>query len=288
MHLERGEHVVLVGPNGSGKTTLIETIAGRRPPAAGSVAARAQGPARLPLPARRDGRRRGHRARGGAAPDRAQHAEGTRPARRLPLLGPRDGEGAGRDLRRRAAPALAGDPGRLGRQPAAPRRAHQPPRPGEPRGAGGRPHLVRGDLLLVSHDRALLEAVGVRTLACEEGELRSYPGRVGRVRARPRGARGGAPRGGGACRGRAPGRRQRRAGPSKNALRRVAELERRIEEAEAELRALEDELADPAMWSSPGRAERATAAPPRGEGGDRATLRASGRRRRRPPSPTDP
>jgi ATP-binding cassette subfamily F protein 3 len=35
--IERGEHVALVGPNGSGKTTLIETILGRREVAAGSV-----------------------------------------------------------------------------------------------------------------------------------------------------------------------------------------------------------------------------------------------------------
>ena len=35
--LERGEHVSLVGPNGSGKTTLIETLAGRRPLAAGRL-----------------------------------------------------------------------------------------------------------------------------------------------------------------------------------------------------------------------------------------------------------
>ena len=33
-----------------------------------------------------------------------------------------------------------------------------------------------GALLLVSHDRALLDAVGSRTLAVEEGELRSYEG----------------------------------------------------------------------------------------------------------------
>jgi ATP-binding cassette, subfamily F, member 3 len=36
--LERGEHVALVGPNGSGKTTLLETILGRRDAAAGRVA----------------------------------------------------------------------------------------------------------------------------------------------------------------------------------------------------------------------------------------------------------
>jgi ATP-binding cassette, subfamily F, member 3 len=33
--LERGEHVALVGPNGSGKTTLLETILGRREPFTG-------------------------------------------------------------------------------------------------------------------------------------------------------------------------------------------------------------------------------------------------------------
>jgi ATP-binding cassette, subfamily F, member 3 len=35
--IERGEHVGLVGPNGSGKTTLLETILGRRQPDDGSV-----------------------------------------------------------------------------------------------------------------------------------------------------------------------------------------------------------------------------------------------------------
>jgi ATP-binding cassette subfamily F protein 3 len=35
--LERGEHVALVGPNGSGKTTLLETLLGRREQEHGSV-----------------------------------------------------------------------------------------------------------------------------------------------------------------------------------------------------------------------------------------------------------
>jgi ATP-binding cassette, subfamily F, member 3 len=35
--LERGEHVGLIGPNGSGKTTLLETVLGRREAAAGTV-----------------------------------------------------------------------------------------------------------------------------------------------------------------------------------------------------------------------------------------------------------
>ncbi len=35
--IERGEHVALVGPNGSGKTTLLETLLGQREPVAGKV-----------------------------------------------------------------------------------------------------------------------------------------------------------------------------------------------------------------------------------------------------------
>jgi len=35
--LERGEHVALVGPNGSGKTTLLETVLGRREAASGRI-----------------------------------------------------------------------------------------------------------------------------------------------------------------------------------------------------------------------------------------------------------
>jgi ATP-binding cassette subfamily F protein 3 len=35
--IERGEHVALVGPNGSGKTTLLETILGQREPVRGKV-----------------------------------------------------------------------------------------------------------------------------------------------------------------------------------------------------------------------------------------------------------
>ena len=35
--IERGEHVALIGPNGSGKTTLLETLLGAREPTAGKV-----------------------------------------------------------------------------------------------------------------------------------------------------------------------------------------------------------------------------------------------------------
>jgi protein subunit release factor A len=46
--------------------------------------------------------------------------------------------------------------------------------------------------------------------------------------------------------------------PAQKAARKAAKLEQRIERAEAKLQELEDELADPAAWSSPGRVERAT------------------------------
>ena len=53
-------------------------------------------------------------------------------------------------------------------------------------------------------------------------------------------------------------KREARTGPSKNSVRRAAELEREVERAEASLAALEDELADPAKWASPSSRERAT------------------------------
>ena len=116
-----------------------------------------------------------------------------------------------------------------------------------------------GSLLLVSHDRALLDAVGTRTVAVEDGTLRSYLGgwpEYARVREERKElaqapkvkATNGAPRA-----------KAKAAGPSKNQQARAARLEREIEAAEAELRALEDELADPSAWASPSAAERNTA-----------------------------
>ena len=115
-----------------------------------------------------------------------------------------------------------------------------------------------GSVLLVSHDRALLDAVGARTIAVEGQTLRSYAGGwADYVRAREerkaqeaaaqetepeRGGRGGKrgkPR-------RAPDRAQR-----------TERLEREIEAAEAALAAVEDELGDPAAWSDQDKADAA-------------------------------
>jgi ATP-binding cassette subfamily F protein 3 len=125
-------------------------------------------------------------------------------------------------------------------------------------------------VLLVSHDRALLDAVGTRTIALEDGRLRSYMGgwaEYSRIRDERREAEAAAKRAAPArskvarpkqsVRGKQNGR-GKPAGPSKNQLKRAADLEREVERAEAELRKLEDELADPTAWASPTSSERAT------------------------------
>jgi ATP-binding cassette subfamily F protein 3 len=112
-----------------------------------------------------------------------------------------------------------------------------------------------GAVLLVSHDRALLEAVGSRTLVCEDGRLESHPSgwaeyqrrRDEREQADVAEAKPAA----------AGVRRARSRKPAQKAARKAAKLEERIERAEAELREVEQELSDPDAWASPGRAERA-------------------------------
>jgi ATP-binding cassette subfamily F protein 3 len=116
-----------------------------------------------------------------------------------------------------------------------------------------------GSLLLVSHDRALLDAVGTRTVAVEGGTLHSHLGGWAEyVRVREeRKAAGEEP----------PSRARRRAaaeparaakaerpkpapGPSKNRLRDQSRAERAVEAAESALAALEQELSDPSAWST--------------------------------------
>jgi ATP-binding cassette subfamily F protein 3 len=112
-----------------------------------------------------------------------------------------------------------------------------------------------GAVLLVSHDRALLEAVGSRTLVCEDGKLQSYPSGWAEYQLRRDEKEAEATS---AAKPRSPGKKYSATKPAQKAARKVAKLEQRIERAEAELQKLEDELADPAAWSSPGRVERAS------------------------------
>jgi ATP-binding cassette subfamily F protein 3 len=258
--LERGEHVSLVGANGSGKTMLLDVLTGRREPVAGRL-------------------RRGHNVtvgllsqhadelgESGTVLDAAQRATGLPPNKGRALLGRFlfSGEEAEKPLaglsggeRRRLALAVLVHSGAnvlvldepTNHLDLDSREALEDALRGFP-----------GSVLLVSHDRALLDAVGTRTIAVQDGGLRSYAGgwaEYVRVRAERRESARSAP-----ARERAPrepGRRERAAGPSKNQQRRRAELERRIAQAEGALSALEDELGDPGAWSDPDRAAESTA-----------------------------
>jgi ATP-binding cassette subfamily F protein 3 len=258
LEVERGEHVVLVGPNGAGKTTLIETLAGRREPAAGSV-------------------RSGHNVRLGYLSQHAETAagEGTvldAAQRETGLSGPkaRDLLGgflfSGADVEKRLADISGGEQRRLSLAILVASGANVLvlDEPTNHLDLESREALedallaFEGAVILVSHDRALLEAVGSRTLVCEDGELSSHPSgwaeyrrrreeREAEAAAAAQAAKPAKPRGG----------RNARRSAGKRAERRASRLAERIERAEAELREVEEELADPEAWASPGRAERA-------------------------------
>jgi ATP-binding cassette subfamily F protein 3 len=281
--LERGEHVSLVGPNGSGKTTLIETLTGRRGLAAGKLSTGhnvtigylSQHGEELG-----DGGQPGERVL-----EAAQRATGLTPGKARALLGRFlfSGEDAEKPLeslsggeRRRLSLAIIVSSG------ANVLILDEPTNHLDVESREALEDALRafaGAVLLVSHDRALLDAVGTRTVAIEDGALRSYAGgwpeyvRVREARARDGAdpmasppapaaptdpqkgaARSGARDGDGAAPGAAEAqakRSKRAAEPSKNRLREQRKAEQAVEDAEAALTRLEDELADPAAWQTP-------------------------------------
>ena len=292
--LERGEHVSFVGPNGAGKTTLIDALAGRRKLEGGKL-------------------RRGHNVTlgylsqhaeelgtTGSALEATQRATGLTPGKARSLLGQFlfSGEEADKPL----AGLSGGERRRLSLAVLVQSGANvlildEPTNHLDIDAREALEDALRafdGSVLLVSHDRALLDAVGSRTVALEHGRLTSYEGgwaeysrmreeerlalaeAKGRAKAERKGgtraakggkgpngaAAGGAAPSGAAKRsgieGRGPGGKKRRGGASNNARRRLAVLEREVEQAEAAFRTIEDELADPAAWSTPERSEDAT------------------------------
>jgi ATP-binding cassette subfamily F protein 3 len=113
---------------------------------------------------------------------------------------------------------------------------------------------------LISHDRALLDAVGSRTIAVEDRTLHSYVGgwpEYLRVREERAEAEKTAKRSKPAAA--APPPKAKSSGPSKNEAARAKKLEAEIEAAEAALKQLEEELADPAAWNDPRSAAKSTA-----------------------------
>jgi ATP-binding cassette subfamily F protein 3 len=121
-----------------------------------------------------------------------------------------------------------------------------------------------GTLLLVSHDRALLDAVGTRTIAIDDRKLESHMGGwadYARAREERKAAQAAAtapakakPESNGKRR---DGQSQKPA-VSKGRVKRIAELEAEVAAAEAALAELEEQLSDPGAWSSPTSSERNT------------------------------
>ncbi len=256
--LERDEHVVLVGPNGAGKTSLLETLAGERKPAAGSV-------------------RLGHNARVGYLSQHAETASGDgtvleAAARETGLTGQkvRDLLGlflfSGNDVNRKLTDISGGEQRRLSLAILVASGANlllldEPTNHLDIESREALEDALRafpGALILISHDRALLEAVGGRTLVLEDRNLADHPygwaefqKRRDEEEERLESRKPAREPSASARRGGSPGKAEARA------RRKVAGLENRIEKAERALAELEDELADPACWSTPAKSERA-------------------------------
>jgi ATP-binding cassette subfamily F protein 3 len=175
--IERGEHVALVGPNGSGKTTLLETILEHREPDAGSVRlGHGVVPAyfsqqEMELDTRGSVLQCVQRATGLQRPD-AQKLLGRFlfsgwTEHEKPVLTLSGGE------RRRLALALIVASGANFLVVDEPTN-HLDLESREALEAAL--EAFPGTVLLVSHDRALLDAVAERTLAIEDRQLNSYDG----------------------------------------------------------------------------------------------------------------
>ncbi len=175
--VERGEHVGLVGPNGSGKTTLLETILGNRPPLAGTVhLGHGVQPAyfsqhEIELDERQ------------TVLQATQAATGLQRPQAQNLLG--RFLFSGWDVHEKSVAALSGGERRrlaLALVVASGANFLVLDEPTNHLDLESREALEEaleafpGTVLLVSHDRALLDAVARRTLAIEERALRSYDG----------------------------------------------------------------------------------------------------------------
>ena len=106
-----------------------------------------------------------------------------------------------------------------------------------------------GTMLLISHDRALLEAVGSRTVSLQDRHLRSHPGGWAEYREMVEAAKAAVKNGSAAAKAAPASGAPKAKAPSKNRKARAERLGRLVEEAELELKALEEELADPSNWS---------------------------------------
>jgi ATP-binding cassette, subfamily F, member 3 len=276
--LERGEHVSLVGPNGTGKTTLIETLAGRRELETGKLrtghnvklgylsqhadelGSALGSPAPRPA-SRKAGRPQSHPA-ARTVLEATQHVTRLSPGKARALLGnflfsgddvekPLDDLSGGE--RRRLALAILVQSGANVLVLDEPTN-HLDLESREALEAALK--AFPGSVLLVSHDRALLDAIGTRTIAFEDHALHSYVGGWPEyLRVREQRARTTAP-----APAAKPKPRRKAAARAKPKASAGADqgLEQQIEAAEAALRSIEAELSDPGAWSTPEASARST------------------------------
>ena len=242
--LERGEHVGLIGPNGSGKTTLLETLLGRRPPVSGTV-------------------RLGHGVEAayfsqhevelderGSVLQATQGATGLQRPDAQNLLG--RFLFSGWDEHEKPVAALSGGERRrlaLALVVASGANFLVLDEPTNHLDLESREALegaldaFPGTVLLVSHDRALLDGIAERTLAIEHGTLNSYDGGWAEYTRRREQVDAPAP-------SPDPEPRKAKPRPAKPRPKRATELERieaQIAEGEERVADLERQLADD--WS---------------------------------------
>jgi ATP-binding cassette subfamily F protein 3 len=256
MWLERGEHVTLIGANGTGKTTLVESLVGRRELQGG----------RLKI---------GHKVDLGylsqhadAPPERdltvlahAQRRTGLSEAKTRALLG--RFLFSGDEVAKAVTSISGGEAQRLALAILVNSGANvlvldEPTNHLDVESREALEDALRafdGTLLLISHDRALLEAVGSRTIVLADRRLRSHPGGWASYRAEEEEAR----REGERAKRAAPQARPARAkAPSKNRIADAERLEREAVAAERRLRELEEELSDPSRWGDPRTSAKST------------------------------
>ena len=251
--LERGQRVAVVGPNGAGKTTLIETLIGRRPALAGRVSV-------------------GHRVEAAYFSQQGAGLRDDRTAVETVL--------AASDLTQGQARTLLGGFLFSGEEADAPVERLSG---GERRrlelvaliARGGNllvldeptNHLdtesrealetaleaFDGTVLIVSHDRALIDAVATHTLALEDGRAVLRHGGYGDLLRAREAARAPAAEPAPAPRGPRRRRRLSEGAPATPApAREVRRLEREIARVEAGIAEVEAALADPAVLADHG------------------------------------
>jgi ATP-binding cassette subfamily F protein 3 len=175
--IERGEHVALVGPNGSGKTTLLETLLGLREPAGGKL--------RLGhgVEAAYFSQHEAELDERGSVLDAAMSGTGLKRPEAQNLLG-RFLFSGWDEHEKRVAVLSGGERRRLALAIAVASGANflVLDEPTNHLDLESREALEAaleafpGTVLLVSHDRALLDAIADRMLAVEDHAIASYPG----------------------------------------------------------------------------------------------------------------